>query len=245
MRKITRRTLLLGSASGLHIAPWALDTCVGQQNNPRPRELNPSDQEWAAIKAVSNVFEVGNPEPAFAYVEALRDARGYTATQYGFCTYNDEISSIIERIASSRPATPLRQFLPYLPAADAEIPREPMPFRIVRGKALATIILVPTNATDRALTRRSPVLSANPFSIVIQISGEAPLCRRALHTRHRKARSHTTVAGVRLRPAHCGGGYLRSRTSAPAPPSRQRCIPMRTMRVARAGAMTLGRRHLS
>jgi len=72
------------------------------------------------------VFEVGNPEPAFAYVEALRDGRGCTATQYEFCTYNDEISSIIERIVSSRPATPLRQFLPYLPAADAEIAREPM-----------------------------------------------------------------------------------------------------------------------
>lgn len=126
MRKITRRTLFLGSASGLHIAPWALDTCVGQQKNPRPRELNPGAQEWATIKAVSNVFEVGNPEPAFAYLEALRDGRGYTAHPIRACTYNDEISSIIERIASSRPATPLRQFLPYLPAADAEIAREPM-----------------------------------------------------------------------------------------------------------------------
>ena len=67
------------------------------------------------IKAISNVFEVGSPEPDYAYVEDLRDGRGYTVTQYGFCTYNGEVSWVINRHAQDVPDTPLKRFLPFLP----------------------------------------------------------------------------------------------------------------------------------
>jgi chitosanase len=69
----------------------------------------------ARIKAITNVFEVGSPEPDYAYVENLGDGRGFTVTQYGFCTYNDEVSWVINRHARDMPDTPLKQFLPYLP----------------------------------------------------------------------------------------------------------------------------------
>jgi chitosanase len=67
------------------------------------------------IKAISNVFEVGSAEPDYAYVENLGDGRGYTVTQYGFCTYNGEVSWVINRHAQDVPDTPLKRFLPYLP----------------------------------------------------------------------------------------------------------------------------------
>ncbi len=67
------------------------------------------------IKSISNVFEVGSPDPDYAYVENLDDGRGYTVTQYGFCTYNDEVSWVINRYAQDIPETPLKRFLPYMP----------------------------------------------------------------------------------------------------------------------------------
>ncbi len=67
------------------------------------------------IKAISNVFEVGRPEPNYAYVEDLGDGRGYTVTQYGFCTYNTEVTQVIERYARLVPNTDLKRFLPRLP----------------------------------------------------------------------------------------------------------------------------------
>jgi Glycosyl hydrolase family 46 len=67
------------------------------------------------IKAISNVFEVGGPDPDYAYVEDLGDGRGYTVTQYGFCTYNSEVSQVIDRYAQAVPETRLKRFLPQLP----------------------------------------------------------------------------------------------------------------------------------
>lgn len=69
------------------------------------------------IKAISNVFEVGNPDPDYAYVEDLGDGRGYTVTQYGFCTYNSEVAQVIQRYAAHVPETPLKRFLAELPPA--------------------------------------------------------------------------------------------------------------------------------
>ncbi len=67
------------------------------------------------IKAISNVFEVGRPEPDYAYVEDLGDGRGYTVTQYGFCTYNDKVAQVINRYVQHVPDTHLKKFLPHLP----------------------------------------------------------------------------------------------------------------------------------
>ena len=67
------------------------------------------------IKAISNVFEVGGSEPDYGYVEDLGDGRGYTVTQYGFCTYNDEVAQVIGRYSRFVPDTDLKCFLPRLP----------------------------------------------------------------------------------------------------------------------------------
>lgn len=67
------------------------------------------------IKAISSVFEVGSPEPDYGYVENLDDGRGYTITQYGFCTYNEEVAQVIEAIVRREPDTPLKSFLANLP----------------------------------------------------------------------------------------------------------------------------------
>jgi hypothetical protein len=84
---------------------------------PMPQSnLSAPDAELARrIKAISNVFEVGRPEPDYAYVENLGDGRGYTVTQYGFCTYNSEVSQVINRYVAHVPDTPLARFLPQLP----------------------------------------------------------------------------------------------------------------------------------
>ncbi|MGE0056279.1 MAG: chitosanase [Hyphomicrobium sp.] len=67
------------------------------------------------IKAISNVFEVGTAQADYEYVEDLRDGRGFTVTQYGFCTYNDEVATIINEFREYAPGTPLAQFIPLLP----------------------------------------------------------------------------------------------------------------------------------
>ncbi len=84
---------------------------------PMPSETDPAlDVDLARrIKAISNVFEVGASEPDYAYVENLGDGRGYTVTQYGFCTYNNEVARVIERYAKFVPDTDLKSFLPQLP----------------------------------------------------------------------------------------------------------------------------------
>lgn len=129
MRAVDRRTfwmglagvLILPSQNGRAEFPDCEATGSGQ------RDPGPDAETWATIKAVTNVFEVGRPEPDYAYVEALNDGRGFTVTHYGFCTYNDEVSSIIRRVATSRPATPLQRFMPHLPATDRDLAREPWP----------------------------------------------------------------------------------------------------------------------
>jgi chitosanase len=84
---------------------------------PIPHDAEPSSTHalFKRIKAISNVFEVGRAEPDYAYVENLGDGRGYTVTQYGFCTYNNEVSDVIARYAQDVPGTPLKRFLPHLP----------------------------------------------------------------------------------------------------------------------------------
>jgi Glycosyl hydrolase family 46 len=84
---------------------------------PMPPNAEPaSDADLVRrIKAISNVFEVGGSEPDYAYVEDLGDGRGYTVTQYGFCTYNSEVAQVINRYTELAPGTDLKRFLPYLP----------------------------------------------------------------------------------------------------------------------------------
>jgi Glycosyl hydrolase family 46 len=90
---------------------------LGANGMPMPQNNAPSpDAELARrIKAISNVFEVGRPEPDYGYVENLGDGRGYTVTQYGFCTYNSEVAQVIDRYVRHVPGTPLKRFLPQLP----------------------------------------------------------------------------------------------------------------------------------
>jgi Glycosyl hydrolase family 46 len=84
---------------------------------PMPHNTEPaSDADLVRrIKAITNVFEVGGPDPDYAYVEDLGDGRGYTVTQYGFCTYNNEVAQVIERYAQFVPDTDLKRFLVQLP----------------------------------------------------------------------------------------------------------------------------------
>jgi Glycosyl hydrolase family 46 len=82
---------------------------------PQVSAHNPDADLVRRIKAISNVFEVGDPEPDYSYVEDLGDGRGYTVTQYGFCTYNTEVPQVIERYAAHVPDTPLKRYLPQLP----------------------------------------------------------------------------------------------------------------------------------
>jgi chitosanase len=67
------------------------------------------------IKAISNVFETGAPEANYPYVENLGDGRGYTVTNYGFCTSTGEVAAVIARYSATVPATPLSRFLPSMP----------------------------------------------------------------------------------------------------------------------------------
>jgi len=76
------------------------------------------EAEWpvkAKIQAISNFFEVGRAEPDYAYVQNLNDGRGFTVTQYGFCTYNTEVTMVIELLLAASPDTPLKAFIPFLP----------------------------------------------------------------------------------------------------------------------------------
>lgn len=73
----------------------------------------------ARIKAISNVFEVGQPEAEYDYVEHLNDGRGYTVTNYGFCTGTGEVSLLIRRYADMVPDTPLKRFLMLMPPASS------------------------------------------------------------------------------------------------------------------------------
>ncbi len=73
----------------------------------------------ARIKAISNVFETGNPQADYAYVENLNDGRGYTVTSYGFCTSTGEVSGLIRRYSMIAPDNPLKHFLAWMEPASA------------------------------------------------------------------------------------------------------------------------------
>jgi chitosanase len=134
MTKTRREFLSLAGRYGVSSAliavagPFALAAGPGHEAVdkplPLPSEGMPMPQTSASkpdadlvrrIKAISNVFEVGGTEPDYAYVENLGDGRGYTVTQYGFCTYNSEVSQVIDRYAKHVPDTPLTRFLAQLP----------------------------------------------------------------------------------------------------------------------------------
>ena len=67
------------------------------------------------IQAISNYFEIGSIQPDYTYIENIKDGRGYTVTQYGFCTYIPEVTTIIEKLLDVSPGSPLRTFVPLLP----------------------------------------------------------------------------------------------------------------------------------
>jgi chitosanase len=140
---IGRRELLLGSlrAAGvtLLVTRWgslasaavsthAIDDLLGEEIKPMavPPETVANDPALAArIKAISNVFEVGRPQADYGYVENLEDGRGYTVTNYGFCTGTGEVGAVMQRCAVADPATPLIRFLPLMPpagSADNDLP---------------------------------------------------------------------------------------------------------------------------
>ncbi len=106
------------------------------------------DPEEAAlaerIKAISNVFEVGTPEPEYDYVEKLGDGRGYTVTNYGFCTSTGEVAALINLYAALVPDAPLRRFLESMPPArdeDGDLDDFPVAWRaaIARSDRLAIV----------------------------------------------------------------------------------------------------------
>ncbi len=104
-------------AAGPGHEPLVKPVPLGPESMPMPQTdaVAPDAELARRIKAISNVFEVGRPDPDYAYVEDLDDGRGYTVTQYGFCTYNSEVSQVIDRYAAHVPDTPLTRFLPQLP----------------------------------------------------------------------------------------------------------------------------------
>jgi chitosanase len=113
----TRRCFLLGGASVLVTMMSSRHAAGRVAKNPsartRTRQVDAVLEK--KIKSISNVFEVGRPEPDFGYVEDLHDGRGYTVTNYGFCTSTGEVSRLIRRYAASAKHTPLRRFLDVLP----------------------------------------------------------------------------------------------------------------------------------
>jgi chitosanase len=75
----------------------------------------------ARIKAISNIFEVGGPLPDYRYVEDLGDGRGYTVTNYGFCTGTGEVAELIKDYMKVVPDTRLKHYLALMPpAVDSE-----------------------------------------------------------------------------------------------------------------------------
>ncbi len=82
-----------------------------------PQRIDPEGALAQRIKAISNVFEVGKPQPEYDYVERLNDGRGYTVTNYGFCTATGEVASLIRLYAATAPDTPLKRFLALMPPA--------------------------------------------------------------------------------------------------------------------------------
>jgi chitosanase len=125
--RLAGRTCLIttfAAASGVRVLavgsgydPLAKPSPLSALGMPVPPSLEPTpDLDLVRrIKAISNVFEVGGSEPDYAYVEDLGDGRGYTVTQYGFCTYNNEVAQVIDRYAEFVPDTDLKRFLPHLP----------------------------------------------------------------------------------------------------------------------------------
>ena len=86
-----------------------------------PVGLPPLDPVAAAlaarIKAISNIFEVGGPQADYRYVEDLGDGRGYTVTNYGFCTSTGEVAELINLYLTVVPDSPLKRYLPLMPPA--------------------------------------------------------------------------------------------------------------------------------
>jgi chitosanase len=116
----TRRRFLLGGT-------WVLIAMTSSRRAAARAAKIPSGRAGAKqldpvleakIKSISNVFEVGRPQPDFGYVENLHDGRGYTVTNYGFCTSTGEVSGLIRRYAASEKHTPLRRFLDVLPPVE-------------------------------------------------------------------------------------------------------------------------------
>jgi chitosanase len=116
-----RRGFMLGTCSaaiaalfpncGRALSPSASIGATSPVAHPPSKRQSAERALAARIKAISNVFEVGKPQSDYGYVEKLNDGRGYTVTNYGFCTSTGEVSTVIRRYSIGAPKNPLRRFL--------------------------------------------------------------------------------------------------------------------------------------
>lgn len=110
-----RYFLALSSLALVSLAGRAVQPAdAARANKATPRTMITPELK-SRIKAITNVFEVGRPEPDYTYVADLKDGRGFTATNYGFVTAEREVASVISTYAKSAPGSQLAAFLPRLP----------------------------------------------------------------------------------------------------------------------------------
>jgi chitosanase len=95
----------------LGVVPGAARTA--QPAGPGGAGHGQDDSRRVADQIVS-VFENGDPEVRYDYVDDLDDGRGYTAGRAGFCTACGDLVKVVQPYTDRVPGNPLAPFLPEL-----------------------------------------------------------------------------------------------------------------------------------
>jgi chitosanase len=99
-RAFIMMTILLSSGALAHadgtiaVRKAARRLAVDIHSEKRRGSMNGSVQ--ALCQKITNIFEVDDPLGDYAYVEDLRDGRGFTVTHYGFCENTGDLNAVIK-----------------------------------------------------------------------------------------------------------------------------------------------------
>ncbi len=158
------------------------DVAVLTQTDSIPLMLTRDQQR--RIDQLVSVFENDTPNIQYAYIEALRDGRGYTAGRAGFTSATGDMLDVVQRYVDQVPGSPLAAYLPRLrqlaarhsdslrglaglPAAWQQAADDPV-FRSVQDQVVEATYFGPAVARAQALGLRTPLGLAILYDTIIQ-----------------------------------------------------------------------------
>ena len=164
-------------------------------------------------EALTSLFENSTTEIQYAYVENIKDGRGFTAGRAGFTTANGDALEVIELYTQRQPSNPLAKYLPRLRvlahaesgsvtgldgfAAAWKLAAKDAAFRTAQDDVEDRLYFVPAMKRADTLGLATALARAAVYDAIIQHGeGDDPDGLPALLTKTAKSAGGTPASGI-------------------------------------------------